>query len=212
MISSESFALQQFDEGTDLAHAASFQPIPPLHLQRRDIDGNAIEFRPGNHGLDLSLPDAKMADGSVAHVGTASRQAVAVVSKRFQVRTPTLAPKAAGDRAPFYLDWLGILSFPAQFAHLSLRLRASPCHRHIGRPLIVVAVSSSSSHRNHTLARSMSSETISSISSSLISVKAFSAPPSSRASAISCFSRIRASIFSSIVPRVTNLWTSTLRC
>ena len=115
-------ALQQLEQRADLAGAPLFDRAPLLARQRLDRDLDGVEFGAADLGLDPALVDGQVADGAVADVGAAARQAVLKVAERFQVLAPGFAPEGLGDLAAFDRDRLDVHALLAQGVHLLHRL------------------------------------------------------------------------------------------
>jgi hypothetical protein len=90
-------ALEQFDEGIDLAGGFGEDPFPARLGEWLDLDADLIEVGSLHEGLDFARRDLEINDGAVSHVGAAARQAILVIAIGFEVVAPGLAPERGRD-------------------------------------------------------------------------------------------------------------------
>src|SRR5271168_4693428 len=146
--------------------------------------------------------DLQIDHQTIAHVAASALQPVLVIAVALQIVAPRLAPERRGDLAAFHGHRRQERAFLAQLPRRTLSLEAPFGDRDVGRPLTFVVPS----HGVHSLIAAFRSSATSRMMSSFpISVRLTSAPPVSSSSDNPCFESIKASIFSSTVPRQINL-------
>src|SRR5450631_1853802 len=150
---------------------------------------DAVDLGAGHQRVHLAGVDTQIDDGTVAHIGPPTRQAVRKVAVGLQVVAPGLAPEAARDRAAFDGHRLADLPHFHQRRSLALSLAPPLRDRNIGCPVAEIASSHAFLLRagdgvetqpalTSPMALPMSSATMRSSSSLLSSVRIASPPPS----------------------------------
>ncbi len=139
----------------------------------------------------------------MTNVTAASSNAIAVISILLQIFVPGLAPPGSGQSLPRQDDRLNIRILFSQLLYLFLSF--SPFFPHTDIAWVV-----SISHNSRSAVSGYLESVNRLLSSSLfISVSHFSPPEAKTSPASRAFSSSIVSIFSSMVPRVINLWTIT---
>src|ERR1700722_284614 len=142
----------------------------------------------------------------MANIGSAARQAILEIGIAFKIFAPGLAPEGSSDRPALKDHRRDLTSLLSQLFQFPRGDRWGLGDWHVGTKAIIAHAAAPS-----VIAALRSSATSRSSSRSSISVRFISAPAARKSPANWRFDSINRSIFASIVPRQTNLCTSTLR-
>ena len=98
------FALEQFDQGINLAGALGLDGLPKTRRQGFDLDFDPVKLRAGNQRGHVAFADLQINHRTVAHIGASAGEPIGIVAVGLEVVAPGLAPKGAGNLAPIQHD------------------------------------------------------------------------------------------------------------
>src|ERR1700733_2040893 len=199
-------ALQQLHQRIDTTRAIGADRFPLRRWHCFDADLDRVERRSADHRPHRVRRDLQVDYQAVAQVAASAFEPVRVIAVALQIVAPCPAPEGGHDPAARHGHRRQDSALLAQPGDRAFGLQTPFGDRHIDWPLIVI-LTRHSAHSFIAVFRSRATSRI--ISSFASSVRLSSVPPVSSSSDNSCVVSIKASIFSSIVPRQTNLWTRT---